>query len=359
MTPDIENLPELVAGIPADMQRVFHRIFRIDITRGELHPPRQMLPWIESQFGNADCVKIQSITKVTNKITGESSIFNPLRSLRPRQFQHADETGTQTSVADLFSAPLENTPEEAFGRVRGKHCITAANIAKADQYHGIIVFNNPDPMDFGFAEVADYLETARRWMQAAHDYDNDARYGLLLWNCTHRAGASIRHGHAQLLMGSGRHYGKVEHLKYAAECYRQANTSDYFSDLYHIHEALGLGWQKGRIRTMAYIAALKQHEVILLGDRLNDEMKSGIYRVLSCYREKLKIKAFNLALIFPPLDEVRGWEGFPLIARSIDRGDTTDMSSDISAMELYGASVVASDPFHTAAVLRRDSGDIN
>ena len=36
----------------------------------------------------------------------------------------------------------------------------------------------------------------------------------------------------------------------------------------------------------------------------------------------------------------------------MDRGDTADLSSDISAMELYGASVVTSDPFRTDEILR-------
>ena len=36
----------------------------------------------------------------------------------------------------------------------------------------------------------------------------------------------------------------------------------------------------------------------------------------------------------------------------MDRGDTADLSSDISAMELYGAGVVTGDPLRTAEILR-------
>jgi hypothetical protein len=35
----------------------------------------------------------------------------------------------------------------------------------------------------------------------------------------------------------------------------------------------------------------------------------------------------------------------------VDRGDTENMSSDISAMEFYGANVVNSDPYETARAL--------
>jgi hypothetical protein len=45
------------------------------------------------------------------------------------------------------------------------------------------------------------------------------------------------------------------------------------------------------------------------------------------------------------------WEGFPLVARLVDRGDTADLSSDIGAMEFYGANVVSSDPFKISVLL--------
>jgi hypothetical protein len=59
-----------------------------------------------------------------------------------------------------------------------------------------------------------------------------------------------------------------------------------------------------------------------------------------------------VGIVFPPLGDRAGWEGFPVIARMVDRGDTASISSDISAMELYGANVVNSDPWETAAAIR-------
>jgi hypothetical protein len=66
----------------------------------------------------------------------------------------------------------------------------------------------------------------------------------------------------------------------------------------------------------------------------------------------LKVTSFNLGIAFPPLDSEEGWQEFPIIARMLDRGDDGDISSDISAMELWGANVISSDPFKTAAALR-------
>lgn len=352
--PTINQLPDLVSALPAGSRKVVDRIFSIDRVKGELCPPPQMLAWTESQFGSVEKVKQQSIVKITNVITGESSVFNPLRSLRPHHFKRDRSVHNPDIVPvfpDLFSNPLENTPEDVFGRVEGKHCITASNIAKCEQYHCVVVFKNPDPLHFSCTEVADYLETGWNWMQKAHEYDNDAKYGLFLWNCTNRAGASIPHGHAQVLLGRSRHYGKVELLRKAMIVYKEKYSADYFNDLYDLHEALGLGWCCGGTRIMAYLAALKQNEVMLLGNSLDGPMKESIYHVVSGFRDKLNVKSFNLGLAFPPLDNIAGWEGFPLVVRAVDRGDTADMSSDIGAMEFYCANVVSSDPFRTAAVL--------
>jgi hypothetical protein len=354
MTPTIDRLPELVEALPSDVRKAFRRIFSIDVVHGELCPPPLMLTWIENQFGGVERVKRQAIVKITNIVSGESSVFNPLRSLRPHHFKRevtVHGTSTEQVNGDLFADPMENTTEDVFGRVEGKYCVTAANIAKYEQYHCVVVFNNPGPLDFGCTEVADYLETGWRWIQKAHAHDKDARYGLFLWNCTNRAGASVPHGHAQVILGRGGHYGKIEQLRGAAAGYKNNYKSDYFADLYDVHEALGLGWRCGETRIMAYLAALKQNEVMLLGDRLDQSMKEGIYSIVSGFRDKLYVKSFNLGLAFPPLGRIAGWKGFPLVARVVDRGDTSDISSDIGAMELYGANVISSDPFHTAAVI--------
>ena len=46
-------------------------------------------------------------------------------------------------------------------------------------------------------------------------------------------------------------------------------------------------------------------------------------------------------------------EGFPVIVRIVDRGNLASMHSDIASMELYAASVVASDPFELSRSLKQ------
>lgn len=351
MTPSIVDLPERLGNLPPDLQKVFSRIFLLEVVRGRLKLPQPMVPWVERQFGQVGNVTTQNIVKITNLITLESSIYNPLRSLRPHQFSAGGRADEGTDVDDLFAIPLERTPEDIFGRVEGRHCVTGANIAKCDQYHCIIVFKNADPLDYSCNEVADYIETGWRWAQRAHDFDPLARYCLFLWNCTNRAGASIRHGHAQVLLSRGAHYAKVEQLRRAALEYRKKCGSSYFDDLFEVHRALGLGWQTGDVRTLVYLTAIKQNEVMVISPDLSGPLTGEIYRVLACFRDCLNVKSFNVGIVFPPLGDRTDWDEFPVIARMVDRGDTANTSSDFSAMEFYGANMVQSDPWETAGAV--------
>jgi hypothetical protein len=354
MARSIEQLLAQVGELPPGERQVFSRIFSVDVVKSILCPPDAMLPWIERQFGSLEKVREQTVVKVTNLITLEQSLFNPLRSLRPRKFGRLNTNGMPAARQgpDIFSDPLEHTTANAFGRVEGKYCVTAGNVASCEQYHCVIIFNNADPLDFGYKEVADYLDTGWRWMLAAHNYDPAARYGLFLWNCNSRAGASIPHGHAQVVLGRGSHYARIEHLRKAAGDYKSSYGNSYFHDLFEMHNILGLGFTAGDTKVMACLSPLKLNEVMILADSLSDFTKEAVYRVLACFRDRLNTTSFNLGIVFPPIGSGQGWEGFPVIIRMLDRGDAGEISSDISAMEFWGANVISSDPFKTASALR-------
>jgi hypothetical protein len=62
-----------------------------------------------------------------------------------------------------------------------------------------------------------------------------------------------------------------------------------------------------------------------------------------------------VAFFMPPLGRTEeDWSDFPTVVFIVDRGDPANRTSDMGAMELYAASVVASDPFRVAEVLRGD-----
>jgi len=355
--PSIADLEERIAALPPEARAAAERIFDVSSTVGRLDPPAEMRDWITKQFGSVDAVLTQRIVKVTNLVMLEGALFNDLRARRPLEVKGADEVREtiERSRNDPFCRPETGTPADTFGRIRGEHGITASNIAKYDGYHGVLVFDEHDPLAPMDADVIrDRLLTARRWALAANEEDPSSKYYFLIWNCLWRAGGSIVHGHMQMTTTRGMHYPRVEMLRRRSLEYDEQYGRDYFDDLWLVHEALGLGHERDGARVFASLAPIKESEVIILGRPGEDEssLAVGIAGVISAYR-KQGVVSYNLALLLPPLNaDGNDWRRFPPHARLVDRGDPANKTSDIGGMELYAASVVAADPFRLAEVLR-------
>ena len=356
----ITDLPDLVAALPARDRERFERIFVVDSSIGRLNPTPAMSGWIEEYFGSVDAVRQQNVVRVTNMVTMEGSFFNELRSRRPLV------TGKREEVARIieeerggpFCQPLEGTPEDTFGRIQGKHSVTASNIAKFDALSGVVIFNEHDPLSFTEEAIADYIDTGLAWLRKAHETDKDAKYPFFLWNCLWRAGASIMHGHAQVILGRGKHYVKIEGLRRAALAYGQETGGNYFDDLFEVHESLGLAMAADGVRILAYLTPLKDKEILLHSETLGDGLKKSVYKVLDCYVRKMEVSSFNVAICLPPLGPTKeDWSGFPVLVRILDRGDPMSRTVDMAAMELYASSVVSSDPFQVMEALREVVGE--
>ncbi|MBI2918490.1 MAG: hypothetical protein HYY01_10925 [Chloroflexi bacterium] len=354
--PCITDLPALVSALPREQREVFRRLFDVRVVYGELRPPETMHPWLMKQFGSVASVFHQKIVRVTNTVTGDGALFNELRARRPLNAR--EQLGFKAQIMDglrhdALARPLSETPEDVFGRIQGKYCITASNIAKYDGLHAIVIFDEPDPLRFDEEHLADYVDTAWRWAQAAHDYDPLACYFLFIWNCLWRAGATLIHGHAQVLLTRYSHYSRIERLRRAALGYGTSNSSDgmasYFQDVFRVHQALGLGWERDGVRVQVCLCPVKEKEVMIMGHALDDRFLRTVYRALACLRDRLGVTNFNVSLVTPPLSPTpERWDGFPVLVRAVDRGDPQSKSSDFGGMELYANPVVAADPFVVA-----------
>jgi len=354
----IADLDKIVSSLTPDQRRLFQRIFHLSVVSGRLNPPPTMHPWIEEHFGSLEEVTEQRVVKVTNVVTSEGALFNMLRGRRPTDVEDGIDIGDRVLEEEdhpcLLQDAMSNTPEDIFGRVKGESCITASNIAKYDAFHGLVVFQEHNPLRFSREAIIDYLETGWRWAERAHELDSSANYYFFIWNCLWKAGASLVHGHAQVLLSHDRHYAKIEALRRAALRYRAEYGSAYFEDLYRVHLSLGLALERQGVRILSYLSPIKDKEVILLGQRLDLALKASIYEVLACLRDQMHVASFNLALATPPLGETEeDWTGFPVLVRIVDRGDLGSLASDVGAMELYASSVISSDPFEVARSLAR------
>ncbi len=353
----IADLERRVQALSPAERRLFERIFRVRVGVSRLRPPEAMRSWIEKQFGDLDAVVEQHLLRVTNRVTMEEALFNPLRGRRPLGRGGAPSLEEALAADDPLAQPLALTPEDEFGRIEGRFCLTAANVAKADVWHALVIAREPHPLRFTRELVHDYLDVGWRWAQAAHQRDAEARYYLFVWNCLWRAGSSLPHGHAQVLLARDAPYARLEALRRAAEAYRRQHGADYFDDLYRVHAALGCAFEKQGVRVLAHLTPVKENETLLIASTVDTSLKDRLYELLVCYRDRLGVEAFNLALYQPPLGrDLEGWHGFPAVVRLVDRGPLGERTSDIGAMELYGASVVAADPFVLARTLAEALG---
>jgi hypothetical protein len=158
----------------------------------------------------------------------------------------------------------------------------------------------------------------------------------------------------QMTATRGAHYPKVEQLRRQALAYASSAGSDYFDDLWLVYDALGLGLVIEESRVVASLTPVKEREVVILGRPGADvvSLAAAIARVISAYRAA-GVVSYNMAVYLPPLaPDGEDWRRFPPIARLVDRGDPASRTSDIGAMELYAASVIATDPFRLAEQLR-------
>lgn len=357
--PDVSSLDKRIDSLSPSDRTLFKRLFLHRAYPGTIIIPEHMRSWVERQFGSVEAVSNQKVIRLTNLVTGDETVFNSIRASKPSDTKEQSPVSLDSidMGADTFANPLINTPEDTFGRLQGRHCVTASNIAKCDELHGLVIFKNPHPLKWGADEVSDYIDTAWRWAQTAHAVHPLNRYFFFCWNCLWRSGASINHGHAQMMLSRGRAFSRVEDLRAAAFAYRQKYGSHYFEDLFKVHKSLGLAFERENIRIMAYLTPVKSREVMLIAEGLDTPFKKSVFDTLAMFRDRLGVTSFNLAIATPPLDKTReSWRDFPVLARLVDRGSLHYRSSDVGSMELFAANTVAADPFKLAATLKEHLG---
>ncbi len=361
MTSIIE-LPETVNALEPEEKKLFFRFFNVHRSIGRAVLPSEMKPWADKTFGSAESVEEQKIIKVFDKHLYEAALFNELRAKRPMQAKEKRldfRKVVEESAHGPFSTPLSMTPEDVFGRVKGKHCISASNISKYDGMHGLIIFNKHNPLDFNEKEVQDYFRTALKWFDKAHKSNKKAVYPFILWNCLWRAAASIIHGHMQVVLGEGLHYGEAENDNKARREYYNRYKRDYFSDYYKAHQLVGLGLEHKGVKVFASLVPRKDKEITIISKKLDEKCVKAIYLVMDCFKKDLGVMSFNLSVVLPPLApaprqpqsgeesaKASDWKDFPVIIRVIDRGSLSNKTTDVGGMEIYDmANVIPSDPY--------------
>ena len=362
----IAELPQLIDGLPPEDRRRARDLFDVSLSTGRPVAPPELRDWLTEHFGSVEAAEKQRIVRVTDRWSLHGALFSPLRGSRPQATASggAFQERVAATIGDEFCHPETGTPADTWGRVRGRHTITAANAAMYEGRHGVVIFDQHDPMVFDEELVIDLLETGRAWAEHGRAEEAEASAYLLIWNAGPRAGGSIVHGHAQVTLGHA-HYPQVERARRAAAAYAEQTRGAYLADLVAVHRALGLvSAEKAGVSTVSTLTPVKERELLVIGQPGMDERDPAfaitVARTVVAYRDVLGVRAFNLALHRPPIDPAiaatDAWITMPPVVHLVDRGDPDSHSSDIGAMELYAAAVVGADPFAVADALREGLG---
>lgn len=358
--PTITDIESLVASLSPGARDRLNHIYRITASETHMRAPDPMIPWLEKHFGPREQVENQRIVRIDNLVTGEGTLFNALRARRPVHAALADSASEEITRAlanDVWADPLDATPEDTFGRLDNEHGVTAANVARYDTHHSLIVFAEPNPLAFTPDSIAGHLDLAARWFARVEQDDREACYAYLMWNCLWRAGGSVVHGHMQVAAARGRHFAKVERLRADAAAYAESRGASYFDDLAAVHHDLGLQVSVGDAKVLAHLTPIKEKEIVVLLPDLGRDQAGPLCQVLRTLVEDLGVRSFNMAVMMPPRAQTpESWEDFPVIVRIVDRGALDSRTSDWGGMELFAQSVVAADPFAVARVIAERAG---
>ena len=305
-------------------------------------------------------VEKQKIIKTYNKWTGQGALFNSLRTNRPgMSLQNIEKEKNElnrlvkSSKKNCdFCQPEKFTPEDVFGRVKGKHSITASNIAKYDAWSSLVIFKKHNPHDFNLFELSDYINTGFNWFRRVYQENNKYKFPFFVWNCLYKAGASQIHGHAQVLMTQEIPYAKISSIMEVSQRYRKKMHSDYLMDVFRAHQSLDLTLKMGEISILATLTPTKEREIIIISPEPIPEVynaKKAIYNVLRCFIDILGVQSFNIAISRPSMNDE--YES-PYIIHIVDRGSLFRPTADIGGMELFGSTVVGEDPYIVIQTLK-------
>jgi hypothetical protein len=165
----------IVKRLPAKKREVFERFYAVEESTGRMKIPRSMKKWIKENFRSVEKVESQKIVHISNRFTGEGTLFNELRASRP--FDTACNYNLNLNREDSchFCSMEECTPHEHFGRIKGKYCTTASNIAKYDYFHGLVIFKEHNPLRLKKEWLKDYLKTSEKWFREAENLNCKVR----------------------------------------------------------------------------------------------------------------------------------------------------------------------------------------
>jgi len=299
----------------------------------------------------------QNVMQITNRLTKETTMYNPLRALRPgSQAKQTDEYAKQiinkTRNGCDFCEAEKYTAMEVWGRIRSAHSMSAANVFKTSgPFSGLIISNNHNVLNLTLEELQDMFNTARDWFYQVNDLNPKLKSPMMIWDTLPKGGASQIHPHFQVWLNQdflGQHRINLD----ASQQYLSLTGRDYWTDMVQMHMDLGLAVREGDAVAMVPLTSHKDHEVMIIAKYVDTDFVFLLHAVLTMYKQELGVYCTSLGMSWPPIPPTPSNKVLPAIARIASRGDCSNIASDVSSLELFSFFVINVDPIRTIRTLR-------
>lgn len=202
----------------------------------------------------------------------------------------------------------------------------------------------------GAFEIECVTEAAELYVAAARAALPHIQYYEVFVNGGPRSAASVQHAHAQVVGRPGRHFAYPEAIAARA-------GAGYWQRVHSVHRDLGLAMEYEGGVAWANLVPVKERDISAFSDTLpgGADMMHTILQVL----KSRGTNSFSLTAILAPSasagtpvpERFKTWQ--PVVWRLIDRGDARAQHADIGCLELFGTTVISTDPYDLARWLRQ------
>ena len=128
--------------------------------------------------------------------------------------------------------------------------------------------------------------------------------------------------------------------------------ADLTQDYINVHVALGLGLKIGGNAVLSPLDAIKDHEIIILGPKVDQLFAEIVHAVHVTFVDELNVLCWSSAMSWPGPDQ-----DFAQM-RMGSRGNCLSSVSDGSTFELYMFNSVDTNPYETIDAFRKTSSKI-
>eukprot|EP01065_Artemidia_motanka_P010891 TRINITY_DN15850_c0_g1_i1.p1 TRINITY_DN15850_c0_g1~~TRINITY_DN15850_c0_g1_i1.p1 ORF type:complete len:347 (+),score=33.01 TRINITY_DN15850_c0_g1_i1:128-1168(+) len=240
------------------------------------------------------------------------------------------------------------------GRIRRGAVTTCSNVAKFAPFHSCAIFDHHEPM-LATEHATDVVAVADEYLAHVRRASSRPLRLLIGWNCMACSGASLEHGHAQLLC--------LPHAPRWAEDL-EADAGAALRDMISVAARTDTLLPHSGTGCCAFVSLSPGiHKEVLVaapapgeaGGELGDRVGNGLRAVLRAMRSE-GTTAFNVVVtsIHAPKSGIGGPRGSVAVARVGDRGPHDRKTAGFGFVEaLQVGTVGGTDPFAVAAGLRR------